>query len=148
MILHQWANKHNIPKAALYELLALMGAVSTMPETSTALAGSEADLQFRIRAVASRKGIRLWRNNKGVAQSGNGRVVRYGLCNDSAAMDKIIKSSDLIGIKPNGQFICREVKAPGWRYTGTEREQAQLKFIELVLSMGGDAAFTTTEDCV
>jgi hypothetical protein len=147
-MIHQWARKHNIPAAALSELLALMGMVSTMPETCSGAAGTEADLQFRIRALASRKGIRLWRNNKGVAQSDNGRVVRYGLCNDSAAMDKIIKSSDLIGIKPNGQFICREVKAPGWRYTGTEREKAQLKFIELVLSMGGDAAFTTREDCV
>jgi len=49
----------------------------------------------------------------------------------------------LIGIKPGGQFVSREVKRPGWRYTGTEREVAQLRWIEIVTALGGDAKFTT-----
>lgn len=76
-------------------------------------------------------------------EDANGRVVRFGLANDSPAVNKRIKSCDLVGIRPNGQFWARECKPAAWHYTGTEREQAQLRFIELVNSMGGDAAFTT-----
>jgi hypothetical protein len=64
-------------------------------------------------------------------------------------MNASIKSSDLIGIRPVtlpdgriiGQFVAREVKAGSWRYTGTAAEKAQLKFLELVAAMGGDAQF-------
>ena len=69
------------------------------------------------------------------------------------AMNQHIKSADLVGIMPRrigpehvGQVGCvtsREVKAPGWRYSGTPREQAQLAWAQLVVSLGGDAAFAT-----
>jgi hypothetical protein len=69
-------------------------------------------------------------------------------------MNSAIKSSDLIGLQPVlitaqhvgsifGQFVAREVKGPRWRYAGTPREQAQLQFLTIVLSLGGDAKFTT-----
>ena len=112
----------------------------------------EAQLQNDVRLEASRLGMRLWRNNVGVAVNRNGRPVRYGLCNDSAAMNKQLKSSDLIGIQPVlitedmvgttiGQFVAYECKAPGWTLKNTEHEQAQQRFIALVISLGGMARF-------
>ena len=139
-MLTEWALKWRIPLAALQDLVA---TVSILSEPGTT--GSETDVQARVRLAASKRGIRLWRNNSGVAQDEKGRVVRFGLCNDSARMNETIKSSDLIGISPTGQFIAREVKAPGWKYSGTKREQAQLKFITLINSMGGDAKFVSSD---
>lgn len=118
---------------------------------------NERDVQNLIRLEASRKGLRLWRNNVGAAYLQDGTFVRYGLANETKAMNDAIKSSDLIGIRPTlitaahvgsvfGQFVAREVKASGWRYTGTTREQAQNAFLEIVLSLGGDAAFATGDD--
>ncbi len=104
---------------------------------------TEAGVSKRLRLDAAKAGVMLWRNNVGAYFDDNGNFIRYGLANDSAAMNKRVKSSDLIGLKPNGQFICREVKAPGWQYSGTAREKAQLQFIELVLAKGGDAEFST-----
>jgi hypothetical protein len=71
-------------------------------------------------------------------------------------MNRSLKSADLIGIQPVlitpahvgcviGQFVSREVKRPGWRYRGSDREQAQKAWADLVNSLGGNAAFTTGE---
>lgn len=117
---------------------------------------TEAAIQTLVRLEASRKGLVLWRNNVGVLTDERGVPVRFGLANDSAAVNRNIKSADLIGIRPLlitpehvghtiGQFVSREVKAAGWRYTGTPREAAQLRWAELVLGLGGDAAFATGE---
>ena len=114
---------------------------------------SEAGILSDIRLEASEVGARLWRNNVGATYTPDGHFIRYGLANDSAATNKTIKSADLIGIRPIliterhvgqiiGQFISREVKAPNWRYKGNERELAQLRWAELILSLGGDACFT------
>jgi hypothetical protein len=42
-----------------------------------------------------------------------------------------------------GQFISREVKRPGWKYKGDLRERAQLKWMKIIVALGGDACFTT-----
>lgn len=143
----QWARRWNIPAAAVTELTNTL----TVPVNhGDYIPGSESDNQNQVRLTASKAGARLWRNNVGTAQTSTGSIVRFGLANDSKKMNEQIKSSDLIGIKPIlingqvfGQFTAREVKAAGWKYTGTARERAQLRFIELVNTMGGDASFST-----
>lgn len=113
---------------------------------------SETGLNETIRWEAAQLGIRLWRNNVGATYNQNGQFIRYGLANDSKQVNDVIKSSDLIGIKPVlitlemvgktiGQFICRETKRGGWKYSDTPRERAQLRWIELINSLGGDACF-------
>lgn len=145
-----WAVKWGIPYAAIAELKDQMGVGFSMSAPSSAK--SEAEVQNIVRLRESRLGGRLWRNNVGAAAMPDGSWLRYGIANDSAAMNKKIKSSDLIGLRPVviqpehlgatfGLFVAREVKAPNWHYTGTERERAQLAFIELVTSLGGDAKF-------
>lgn len=115
---------------------------------------NERDVQNQIRLEAAQKNILLWRNNVGVMQDLTGRPVRFGLANDSAKMNKNVKSSDLIGLRPvlitpahvgtiMGQFIAREVKPDTWAYRGTDKEKAQLKFLNIVTKYGGDAAFVT-----
>ena len=115
---------------------------------------NEATIQALERLAAAQRGDILFRNNVGVLLDRRGVPVRFGLANDSAAVNDHTKSADLIGIRrvlitPEmvgrtiGQFLSREVKAEGWRFTGTPREIAQLRWIELVTSYGGDAAFST-----
>ncbi len=114
----------------------------------------EAEVLNRVKLEAANKGIRLWRNNVGcVREKESGRFYRFGILNESEAVNKKIKSSDLIGIKKIlitqdmvgthiGQFICREIKRSDWKYNiNDERECAQKAFIDLVNSMGGDAQF-------
>lgn len=147
--MHEWAKRHGVSPVALQELLTIIGvnAVGTSEL-------SEAAIQTNIRLEASRKGIRLWRNNVGVMHDADaGIYVRYGLANESSQMNAVVKSGDLIGIRPVvitpahvgttiGQFMSREVKHGKWRYTGTPREVAQLNWINIVNVLGGDASFT------
>lgn len=153
--LTQWAIRHGVSHQALAELRQMMG-VDTDPASCNAKPGSEAAVQQAIRLEASRLGCRLWRNNRGACKDETGRLIRYGLANETSALDKVIKSHDLIGIRPVlitpehvgttiGQFVSREVKKPGWRYTGTEREVAQLAWAKLIVSLGGDAMFANGE---
>lgn len=154
MNLTQWAIKWGVPYEAVEDLRAEFGAINTDPKPIEG--DSEAAVQARVRLEASRKGLRLWRNNVGACVDENNNFIRYGLANDSAKMNKAIKSSDLIGIRPVaieqhhvgvilGQFVAREVKPSDWRYTGSAREEAQLKFLELIAALGGDAAFANEE---
>lgn len=116
---------------------------------------SESAVMSAVRLEAAAKGILLMRNNVGVLRNQDGVPVRYGLMNETAAMNRSIKSSDLIGIrrvvitpdmvgKTIGQFIARECKHGGWELNPRDsHELAQWEFIRLVGSYGGDAAFTT-----
>jgi hypothetical protein len=97
----------------------------------------------------------MWRNNSGAMTDKTGRVVRYGLGNDSAQLNKAIKSSDLIGITPVtaflastgcwerlGVFTALEIKGSTWKFSaGDERATAQAKFHAIVREAGGFAGF-------
>jgi hypothetical protein len=151
----QWAARHGVTAQALHELQALFGMHGAQ---ATAHDGeSEAATLTRVRLEASRQGVALWRNNVGAGYMQDGSFIRWGLANESAKMNKVIKSGDLIGIRPVvvtsahvghtiGQFVSREVKRPGWQYGGTEREVAQLAWTQFITSKGGDACFTTKGD--
>lgn len=113
---------------------------------------SESTAASHIRLDAAQQNVTLMRNNVGVAQTRDNRPVRYGLCNESKKQNKVLKSSDLIGITPVvvtpemvgqvlGVFTAVETKHGGWTYKGDEREVAQLNFINLVLRNGGYAGF-------
>lgn len=108
---------------------------------------TETDIQNQIRIDAARYGLILWRNNNGVLFDAEGRPVRYGLGNDSRAVNEKLKSSDLIGIF-HGKFCSVEVKADDWEFHGTAREVAQLTWIRLIRREGGIACFATCFDDV
>lgn len=156
MSLSEWAARWAIPAAALADLRArVLGMDGGCPQPQPPAGTSEAAVQAAMRIEASRAGMRLWRNNVGaVTDPSTGTHLRYGLANDSPHVNRVIKSADLIGIRPVvirpedvgrqiGQFVSYECKRAGWRYTGTEREVAQAAWATLILSLGGDARFIT-----
>lgn len=121
---------------------------------------SESRVQALVRLEAPHAGVRLWRNNVGVLRDETGRPVRYGLANDTAALNGRIKSGDLIGwrktlITPEfvghhvAVFISRECKAEDWMpapptdVARFAREEAQRRWCSLVNADGGDARFAT-----
>lgn len=151
-----WALRHNVSVQALHELSQLFGLHGGHELLPQVKGVSEDAVQSAVRLEASRKGVMLFRNNVGVLEDKTGRPVRYGLANDSKQLNAVLKSSDLIGIRPLlitphhvgsiiGQFVARECKKVGWSYTGDERETAQLAWAQLIVSKGGDAAFCTGE---
>lgn len=149
-----WAIRNRVSQQALAELKALF---NLDPVAVTVSAGKdESYVQSLVRLEAARKGLKLWRNNVGVLTNDAGVPVRYGLANDSKRLNETVKSGDLIGWRPLvitpamvggriAQFVSRECKRPDWRYTGTDRERAQLRWIEAVVSDGGDAKFCNSE---
>lgn len=159
MIFYNWAKRHGVSLEAVNELVQLITANEDYlaPLRQVQDTYSEGANQNATRIDAARKGVHLWRNNVGALQDKSGRLVRYGLCNDSAAQNEKVKSSDLIGIRaltvtPEmvgqrvGQFLAREMKATDWTFSNTPEEQAQLAFINLVNAMGGDAKFSSYKE--
>lgn len=153
-ILYDWAREEGIGLAAIRRLQMRLGTFDASPPGDGGR--SEAAVQAAVRVRASQLGGVLWRNNLGAAYLQDGTFLRYGLANDTPAMNKRVKSCDLIGMRPVvvtaemvgstvGIFWTREVKPTDWRYSGTERELAQARFIEIVNGMGGDAAFINDE---
>lgn len=161
-VLASWAARHRITSAALADLLQVMeiGSIPTEPAAPPPPAATEAYAQSLVRLEAPRFGVSLWRNNVGARtiteDDGTRRHIRWGLANESPAMNKVLKSGDLIGVRPIvitpahvgatiGQFVSRECKRPGWTWRGDEHETAQLNWAMLVTRLGGDAQFATGE---
>lgn len=141
----EWAARWNIPQQAMTELLALsihQGESKDM---------SESGVQSRVRLEAPKNGVYLWRNNVGAGKLvEGGRFVRFGLANDSERLNSVVKSGDLIGIRPIvvtqamvghrvGQFVSREIKRADWKFSGSLRECAQLQWANVINAAGGDA---------
>lgn len=154
MIFAAWAVRWSIPAAAMAELQSQVFRLDPTPAPGQG--ASEAAVQNAVRLEASRKGGRLFRNNVGAGYAEGGAFLRWGLANDSARVNAVMKSADLIGLRPVliepqhvgtviGQFVSREIKASGWTYRGTGREIAQLNWATLVNTLGGDACFATGE---
>ena len=148
--LRDWAIRHAVDDQAMLDLGKIFGVIPT--HGAQAKGTSEAAVQSAVRLEAASKGVMLFRNNVGALIDARGVPVRYGLANESKAQNSAIKSADLIGWRPIlitqahvgcvlAQFVSRECKPTGWRYTGTEREAAQLAWAQLVVKSGGDAAF-------
>ena len=153
-VLYDWAREEGISLAAIRRLQVRLGTFDPTPAGDGGR--SEAAVQAAVRVRASQLGGVFWRNNLGAAYLKDGTFLRYGLANDTPAMNKRVKSSDLIGVRPTlvtaemvgstvGIFWAREVKAADWRNSGTDRELAQARFIDIVNGMGGDAAFINDE---
>jgi hypothetical protein len=155
---NDWALRHPLAAADLQAMF----TAQVQPPDSTAEGKSEAWSQQRARLKAAHAGAGAWRNNVGAtpakcpACGEKSQPVRYGLANDSAKLNAVVKSSDLILAIPRlitpamvgttiAQFGSVESKRPGWAYTGTEREQAQLAWLAIVRKLGGFATFSTGE---
>ena len=105
----------------------------------------EAFVSAKIREEAPTLGLILFRNNSGAMTDAKGRMLRFGLGNDSQAACRKRKSSDLIGVwSPYGVFVAIEVKRPGWVFKGTPREVAQQNFINEINESGGIAFFASS----
>lgn len=155
-MLYGWAIAHGVPLAAVKDLERRFGMLGAElePGPSPSREDNETAVQWGVRLEGARAGVRLWRNNVGALLDARGVPVRYGLANDTKALNANIKSGDLIGVRPVtitpamvgytiGQFVSRECKAPGWSWGGTDRELAQLKWAQMIAGLGGDAAFVT-----
>lgn len=163
-----WQLKHGVSHAAVAELRSILlagvshDALYPVPDEprhkSQDKAKSEAYQQSLVRLEVSQRaelGVWLTRNNVGGIKDQGGRVVRFGLGNESAAQNKVFKSSDLIGIRKRlilpqmvgsyiGQFVAREMKHEGWVFDPKdEHEAGQHNFNSFINSMGGDACFCT-----
>lgn len=148
--LNEWATRWGLPQQALDEL-AMLSVVQGEVDSGK----SEGNVQSRVRLEAAKKGIYLWRNNVGAgkvthADDGVSRFMRWGLANDSAKLNEVVKSADLIGLRRTlvtqamvgtyvGIFYSRELKPEGWKFSGTLRECAQLQWATLINAQGGDA---------
>ncbi len=98
------------------------------------------------------------RNNCGALRDANGRVVRYGLGNESSVRSKQISSSDLIGFtkvlitpamvgRTFAVFTAVEVKSPDWKPSNADnRYLAQNAFCTWVAKSGGFAFFANSVD--
>lgn len=152
MTVTEWAARWGIQPRALEELTGCTWFPPALENVEQLR--SEAGVQSRVRLEAAQKGVRLWRNNVGALKDVDGRPVRYGLANDSKALNERVKSGDLIGWRRHvvvpadigrtlAVFVSRECKPPDWRPPRSgdelERFEAQQRWAQLVQRDGGDA---------
>lgn len=106
---------------------------------------SEAPVVKRVMMKASKLGLRLLRNNRGMFKTIDGkRIVRAGLevegASDLIGIKTVTITQDMVGTKV-GVFVAVEVKKPSWKHPSTKTEYQQEQFINQVLIRGGIAFF-------
>lgn len=156
MTVDQWVIRWGIPAAAVRELKSVLAASDhAPPPVDPSRLSSEARVQSLIRVEAAQHGVWLTRNNVGAyVDPETGRLIRYGLANESKVQNAQVKSADLIGFRKRvilasdvgstiAQFVSRECKAEGWKFSGTKRETAQAAWRDFINTNGGDAAFAS-----
>ena len=120
------------------------------------MSNSESNIQARIRLQAAHDSVLLMTNKSGALTAENGRLIRFGLGHDSAAVNEKQKSADLVGIKPLlitqamvgqivGQFIAIECKTASFRGSSdTARSLAQERWLQTIIRYGGVGGFASS----
>lgn len=153
-VIDTWAATWGISALALADLRHALAA-ECRPGTRAEEGFSEAAVQSRLRRdLAANPDLLLWRNNVGACEATNGRVIRYGLANDSAQMNDVVASADLIGIyrhivrpvdvgRALGLFVSIECKKQDWRMPTTPDAalQAQINWATAIATYGGISTF-------
>jgi hypothetical protein len=134
----------------MQELRQMLAEPCNVEKSDGSMSETAVSQRVRLAAPACFEAI-LWRNNVGQLLDDRGVPVRYGLANDSKKVNEQVKSSDLIGLTPItfggwtfGVFTAIETKREGWTYKGTDHEQAQLRYHNIVRSLGGIAGFAAS----
>ena len=102
-------------------------------------------LRMILREFGSRPGMRLFRNNVGVAVYSDGSRVAYGLCpgsSDLIGFQTIRIAPEMVG-QSIAQFIAIEVKGPDTRLRAGQRN-----FLRVVSEAGGKAVLARSLDDV
>lgn len=109
---------------------------------------TEAEIQSAIwLAVGALPGVRMFRNNQGIATFAGGQRVKFGLANpggsDLIGLRSVVVTPDMVG-QTVAVFTALEVKTPTGRV-----EPEQKNFINFVRSFGGIADIVRSpEDAV
>lgn len=137
-----WAERWDIHPQAVAEL-----ALMIQPIEHTSPSSSEQATQQAIRLESFKHGNAMWRNNNGACFDDTGRMIRYGVGNDSKQINEKWKSGDLIGIQGStGRLVMCEVKRPDWRAPENDRDIAQQNALTQVNALGGIGFFATHVD--
>jgi len=96
------------------------------------------------RLEASRIGCRLFRNNRGLFFTMDGRKTRAGLeaegASDLVGFAPVVITPDMVG-KTVAVLLCVETKKSSWKKPTTEHEREQENFINFINKNGGIAFF-------
>lgn len=109
----------------------------------------EAPILQQTRLEASRIGCRLFRNNRGLFFTMDGRKTRAGLEADGASdlvgFAPVVITPDMVG-KTVAVMLCVETKKSSWKKPTTEHEREQENFINFINKSGGIAFFLNNPD--
>lgn len=86
-----------------------------------------------------------WRQNGGAAQAPDG-VFRIWFYRWIKRPVKEMVLVDFVGMLKDGRMLAIECKRRDWKFTGTDREEAQSMFIKNIVAHGGVGGFVTSAE--